>query len=670
MPVPVRARLLLGSALMLFLELALIRWTGSNVVHLSYLANFVLLGSFLGVGLGFLRARRPRDLTGWSPLVLAGLVAFVSLFPVTVDQRSADVLYFTSVSPGGPPPWLALPLVFVAVAAVMAGPGEVVGRCFRLMPGLEAYRLDLVGSLAGIAAFTLVSFLRAPSVAWGVVVAAAYAALLWRQMPLVSGAALAVVVGLLAVESAAPGVSWSPYYKVRTQDRADAGGRTVSISVNGIPHQDIKPVDRLLADDPRYRLPYERLPDLRLDRVLVVGAGNGNDVAVALRQGAGAVDAVEIDPRLLEIGVERHVNRPYADPRVSTFVDDGRAFLERTDRRYDLVVFALPDSLTLLTGAASIRLESYLFTEEAVRAVREHLTPGGGFAMYNNYREPWLVDRLQSTMSAAFGHEPCVDTFGRTGQLAVLAVAADPAGQDCGSSRAAPGAATGSASPATDDHPFPYLRRPSIPALYLWVIAGVLLASGVCVRAVAGPLRRMRPYRDLFLMGTGFLLLETKYVTGFALLFGTTWVVNAVVFAGVLVAVLLAVEATRRWPSPREPVLFGGLFAALAAAWLVPASWLLHLPVPARVVAAVALAFAPVFLANVVFAKRLAAAGDSATAMGANLLGAMVGGVLEYVALVVGYNALLLVAGLLYAGALWVMTTAGARVASRSEAAV
>ena len=55
-------RLVLGSALMLFLELALIRWLGSNIVHLSYFSNFVLLGSFLGIGLGL--PDRPPDLVG------------------------------------------------------------------------------------------------------------------------------------------------------------------------------------------------------------------------------------------------------------------------------------------------------------------------------------------------------------------------------------------------------------------------------------------------------------------------------------------------------------------------------------------------------------------------------------------------------------------------------
>jgi hypothetical protein len=133
------------------------------------------------------------------------------------------------------------------------------------------------------------------------------------------------------------------------------------------------------------------------------------------------------------------------------------------------------------------------------------------------------------------------------------------------------------------------------------------------------------------------------------LLFGTTWVVNAIVFAGVLIAVLLAVELTRRVSTPRLPVLYALLAVVLVLAWLIPPTWLLTLPLPIRLVAAIAVAFAPIFLANVIFAKRLAGVGDSTTAFGANLLGAMVGGCLEYVALIVGYHALLLVAGLVYA---------------------
>ena len=62
---------------------------------------------------------------------------------------------------------------------------------------------------------------------------------------------------------------------------------------------------------------------------------------------------MEIDPGLLQVGREKHTDRPYDDPRVTTHVDDGRAFLERTDRRYDLILLALPDSATIVTGQAT-----------------------------------------------------------------------------------------------------------------------------------------------------------------------------------------------------------------------------------------------------------------------------------------------------------------------------
>jgi hypothetical protein len=162
----------------------------------------------------------------------------------------------------------------------------------------------------------------------------------------------------------------------------------------------------------------------------------------------------------------------------------------------------------------------------------------------------------------------------------------------------------------------------------------------------------MRPYADLFCMGAAFLLLETKSVTTFALLFGTTWVVNAIVFAGVLLAVLLAVETTRRVRMPPLPVLYAGIGLALAVAYVVPNASLLTLPVLPRLLASVALAFAPIYLANLAFAKRFSTTGDAASAFGVNILGAMLGGCVEYVALMVGYRNLLLVAGLFYLGAL------------------
>ncbi len=627
---------------MLFVELALIRWTGSNILHLSYFSNFVLLGSFLGIGLGFLRCGRRRDLSTTWPVALVALVAFVLIFPVRISQDTEQLLYFKGVHPSGLPAWATLPVIFLAVAVVMCGLGEGVGRIFGQFPALLAYRLDLLGSLAGIAAFTALSFLHAPSVAWGSVAAIGFLVLHRRRLrPLWPAiASLAILVGLLAGESLQPNTTWSPYYKVVTKDRP----KFVDIFVNGIPHQSMLNVDTF---SPGLRTaPYLRAPRNPLRHVLVVGAGNGNDVAVALQHGAKQVDAVEIDPRIAQIGRQRHPNRPYSDPRVSVHIDDGRAFLQRTRTRYDLIIFALPDSQTLVSGNSSLRLESYLFTREAVSTARDRLSAEGAFAMYNTYRLQWLIDRYALTLADVFGHSPCIDTVGGTGRRAALVVGKVPATQSC----ATTWALQTSPAPAlaTDDHPFPYLRRAGIPGFYLLVLLFVLLAALAAVRVVGGPIRAMRPYADLFFLGAAFLLLETKNVAGFALLFGTTWLVNAMVFAGVLLAVLVAVELSSRVRLPRPAVLYGLLGLTLAVGWLVPTELLLPLPWTVRLAAAVALAFAPIFCANLIFARRLAETAASTSAFGANLLGALLGGTLEYLALVTGYRALLLLAAVLY----------------------
>jgi hypothetical protein len=278
--------------------------------------------------------------------------------------------------------------------------------------------------------------------------------------------------------------------------------------------------------------------------------------------------------------------------------------------------------------------------------------------MYNFYRESWLVDRLAGTVGTAFGHAPCLAEDPSTPNRAVILAGLTPADQTC---KRIWRRTAATPAPATDDKPFVYLEHSTIPSLYVRALAMILLASVLAVLAVLlggrsggsrfERVRNMWSYRDLFLLGAAFLLLETKNVTGFALLFGTTWLVNALVFAGVLVAVLAAVEVTRRWPTPALPVMYVLLVGGLALSWLLPASWLLSLPLLARALAAVVVAFLPIFAANVIFAKRFAATEHPTIAFATNLLGAMLGGCLEYLSLALGYRALLLIAALLYLGA-------------------
>jgi len=639
-----RLRLVLYSALMLFTELALIRWLGSNVIYLAFFSNFVLLGSFLGIGAGFLRSRSRRDLSGLAPIALGVLVVVVNVFPVTV-QRSADQLIFFGggSATSGVPSWLSLPVIFLATAVVMTCIGEGVGRSFQLYSPLQAYRLDIVGSLAGIIAFSALSFVWAPPLAWGAAVTILFILLQANRRCLLQGACLAAMLVFLGVETLTPRFSWSPYYKI-TQVRTSA--TNITISVDGIPHQGTADV----VHDPNQlngfrQWPYQdagrRNP---LENVLVVGAGNGNDVAVALAHGAKHVDAVEIDPKLYQIGFDNHPNHPYQDPRVNVHITDGREFLEHTTQKYDLILFALPDSLTLVSGQSSLRLESYLFTSEAMETARQHLRPGGSFSMYNTYRETWLVDRLASTLQQVYGSTPCLRHYGLTS--VVMTDSATPGALTCQATWH-PAAGAFIPAAATDDYPFLYLETPSIPSLYVWTLLLIAVGSVIFVR-LSGRLRPMGRFIDLFFMGAAFLLLETKSVVQFALLFGTTWFVNALVFIGVLVAVLAAIEISRRWTFRRPKLLYAVLLLCLAVAWLVPLDNLLKLDFLPRFVCAVLLAFAPILIANLIFAQRFKDVAESVTAFGANLLGAMLGGILEYTSLLTGYRALLILVAALY----------------------
>jgi len=652
-----RVHLVLLSGLMLFVELALIRWTGSRVVYLSYFSNFVLLGSFLGIGIGFLRARARVDLSAYALVALAVLVGLVFILHIEVDRRGGQLIYFGTLQSNGLPLPVVLPIIFVAVATAMAFIGEGVARAFARFEPLEAYSLDITGSLLGIASFSALSFAGAPPIVWGVVAATLMVLTLpggWRVVQIV---AVLLLFEVLLRDTMAPNTSWSPYYRIVAAPLSEPG--SYSVSVNGIPHQTIWSVAQQRREQPVYFVPFERLARTDPGRVLIVGAGTGSDVAVALAEGASRIDAVEIDPQLAQLGKQLHPNRPYADPRVHLVIDDGRAFLQRSHETWDLILFALPDSLTLVSGQSSLRLESYLFTREALTAARAHLAPDGVFAMYNYYRENWLIDRFAGTLQAVYGHAPCFDSVGLTGRLAALTIGLDAPSVDCPTPWSP---TTQVVPPATDDYPFPYLQNRGIPLFYLISIGLILAASIVGVRAAGGPLRSMFTYVDLVAMGAAFLLLETKSVVQFALLFGTTWLVNAFVFAGILLSVLPAVTLARRVRLPPPVVLFPFLFAAVAVSWVMPPSTLLALDTGPRFIASIGVYFTPIFLANLVFARRFAAVGDSTAAFGANLLGAMVGGVIEYAALLTGYQALAVLVALLYAVAWFAgMRTAGAR---------
>ena len=697
----------------LFLELACIRWFGSAVLYLTFFTNLVLFACFLGMSVGLLAAGRRADIAKWIiPLAVAAVglaeltswayAHFANLSIEVGGQSSPQQVFFGTETPRGDLSRFVVPVEFVAaafftvIALMFIGLGQTMGRAFTAAPDrVTAYSVDIIGSLAGIACFSVASYCQTSPVVWFAIGIGAT----FRALPLVSRIQFYGLLALLALLAAAATrdgsrflTFWSPYYKVTYHPR------TGMIETNNIGHQVIVDVQK---DGSAYSLPHLLNRDAGgrpFDDVLIIGAGSGNDVAAALWHGAGEVDAVEIDPSIQRLGRIDHPNRPYADRRVTAHLDDGRSFLKATGRRYDLATYALVDSLVLHSGYSSLRLESFLFTEEAFRDVRAKLKPGGAFVMYNAFRQGWVIGRLAALAERVFGTKPIIlsmphvdainpgDNQGGRVTCLLVGLPASPivervrkafgngesfwlasvpaantlvngfgdrpprAGDYDGlwsEVRPVRVATSGVGPLPTDSWPFLYLREPVIPALNL---RGMALVAGISLVILATfvPVRTARPNGRMFFLGAGFMLLESKGVVHMALLFGSTWVVNAVVFAAILVMILLSnlfvslVRPRALWP---YYLLLG---AALVLNALVPMSGFLRLAGLLRLTASCAVVFVPVFFAGVIFSVGLRDSARPDVALGSNVAGVILGGLAENMALVFGFDHLLLVALVFY----------------------
>jgi hypothetical protein len=663
----------------LFLEMMVIRWVPSVVHLVAYYANLMLLSSFLGLGAGAMAAGRRWNLLGWFPAFLACDIGMLLMDRNTVIGTSASEAHFFALPPSM---FHALVLVRIfAMNALLFVPlGQRMGVLFGSMPRLTAYAWDLAGSLSGTLCFGIFS-LKLFSPVLGVAGVMLVYLLLstrrrWIAAVPVFGAVLAAIVWF-----GDPAAIWSPYYYI-TVSRFDSQGVNESAPPAGLltmrdPPMYVVRVNQFgyhfdAALDPRrytpgsksendvryyalqYVLPYA-LADGR-DRILVVGAGGGCDVEEALATGARHVDAVEIDPAI--VGVSRRFNAgaPYFDPRVSVHIDDARSFLARARPGYDLVVFGFLDSQALFSTMNNVRLDGYVYTVESLRTAFGLLNDQGMLSLSFSLGRPWLGPKLYALVKEATGREPAMYMDNLKEQL-FLCVPKDPAevlpSKVLKYSRTVYVNAPAVDLP-TDDWPFLYLVGKTIPSDYLVAIAGLLAFSLVTVACLR---RRSFGGSDVHfgLLGMGFLLLETKNISDCTLFFGATWFVTLVVVTGVLLMVIAAnliAERARAF----SPWMYAPLFATLALLLAVPRESVLGFDLPGRMAWALLAVPLPVLFAGIIFSTTFRDAEAPAAAFGANLIGAMLGGFCEYLAMAVGNHRLSVLVIVAYLGSLLAVT--------------
>jgi SAM-dependent methyltransferase len=684
--------LVLISMLSLFLEMMMIRWVSSEIRVFAYFKNLVLLACFLGFGLGcYLCRRRVQLVAMMAPLLMLTILLKTPLSPlreiiVALPEMlgGGTEVHMWGV-PAMPASWsgtlLALAVMvplFAVIAMAFVPAGQLVGWYLEKAPnGVTAYTVNVLASLAGIGGYTLLCFLYQPPAAWMAVAGLLSVLSFWRKPQarwLLGTCFLACVLLLSIRDHRRTNTYWSPYQKLDLRANYENGQIfSYTLNTNDTWYQQIVDLSqRFVESHPEafrerppewmaYNLPYRFYPDP--PSVLVLGAGMGNDVAAALRNGASRVVAVEIDPLILKLGRQLHFEHPYQSSRTRVVVDDARSYMENSNDKFDLIVFSLLDSHTTASYFSNIRIDNFVYTREALARARQLLKPDGLFVVKFQVGTPWIVGRLHALMKDTFGDEPLQFQVETTGYDTGGHFFVSGSGQRIGRAMADPSLADFVAGHAgmpmeparvtTDDWPFFYQHEPGLPISVILVSLAVLLTFGWFLRQTGGTKGGVDLH--FLLLGAGFMLLESQIVSRMALLFGTTWMVNSIVVSGLLLLVVAA-NLTYEWV-PKIPVraAYAGLFASLAASYIVPIEKLFFEAFALRAVVSTLVLCLPVFFAGIIFVSSFADAHFRGSALGSNLFGAMAGGLLESLSLWFGLRSITLLAAIIYAGSALVL---------------
>jgi hypothetical protein len=400
-------------------------------------------------------------------------------------------------------------------------------------------------------------------------------------------------------------------------------------------------------------------------KVLMVGAGTGNDVAGALRQNVKQITAVEIDPGIIALGKSYHPEQPYASPNVQIVNDDARSFFVNTTERYDVICFGLLDSHTT-TAMTNARLDHYVYTKESLEMARSRLASGGIVTLNFAAHRFFVADRIAATLKEVFGVAPMA--FRMPGSIwgygGVMFVAGDLKGvRDrlegqpklmgliAKWNQQNPLPFTFTTKITTDDWPYLYLEKPRIPLLYD-CLALMLFALFFYTRWRFGLGEVTRNWRaahwHFFFLGAGFLLLEVQNISKAAAVLGNTWQVNAVIISGILIMILLANLIAATFPRMPLTVAYLGLFGSCLLLYSLDLFEFMYLPYTARAVVVGGLSALPILFSGIVFIRSFAESANKHQALGANLMGSLVGGLLQSMTFVTGIKALLLMVAALY----------------------
>ena len=278
--------------------------------------------------------------------------------------------------------------------------GHLVSRLMFSQKKLPSYSFNLLGSIAGILVFALMSLYWTGPSLWflfGFIILIFfqkkdYLNILFSSISLF----ILLLIFLIPREFNKEDI-YSPYQIISVTYK----GETISeVKASNLFFQ--TPLE-LNSMDPYYFLPY-KATNIIPKKILIVGSGTGNDTAAAIQAGVDSVDAVEIDPVIIELG-KYHPNKPYENKKVNVIKNDARNFIRHTNEKYDLIVYGLLDSHTSLSSNGGIRLDSYVYTVQAFEEAKNKLKKNGYISLSFSVLSKDLGVKIFKMLKKAFNNQ-------------------------------------------------------------------------------------------------------------------------------------------------------------------------------------------------------------------------------------------------------------------------
>ena len=649
----------LAAGLGLFMELMVIRIHSSYFQLFAYFKNVSLLSCFLGLGIGYARGSL-RPLT--TPLVLP-FIAFQIIFLYLLRFTDVNALSMNPITEqhafgifqsGGVInssfTYFFLATTFAFNALCFIPLGQLVSRLMMRKNKLAAYSWNLIGSLLGIILFFIISLLWLPPSIWILLSAIAIFPFLYKDQLsfIVSVVSMTIVIIILSVPSRINEYElFSPYQNLTL--RIFKSGKMHILASNTF-------IQTIGSHDPVKEFPYHFKSNPA--DVLIVGSGTGDDLTAALQNGAQNIDAVEIDPAIQKFGQYLHPDSPYSDPRVNTIIDDARAYIRKTQKKYDLIIYGYLDAHSLLSSkSGGVRLDSYVYTVEAFREARKRLKDNGIIHLSFTTMNPALGQKFYLMLKDAFDGKPPLaykvgaDTHSISGHTFVAGeFVQEPSDLQTDmyinlSKQFKSGEFY--ADKSTDDWPFLYMPVRKYPTSYLMIVLLLFITSLLYVRNLV-PLSVRGFSFPCFFLGAGFMLVETKGITELALYYGSTWFVTSVVITAILIMAFLANLLVYKMGTLPTFKTYGLLFISLLCGFLFTFINTENFPLYAsKLLMTVILTF-PIFFSGLAFSNELKKSSSLSVAFFSNILGAMLGGFLEYNSMYFGFRSLYIFASIMY----------------------